>query len=122
MRVAAIVTFISSGCYSSNLVIEMKTLVEWKEKAQDGKDLWRQVRVEVNCSRLNNLYFKHDGTVFVLPDMKTGTTVLKLEGKKWVQAGRVARGCVFLGSGLTFAEFNEQQFKNETVLPKVVFA
>jgi hypothetical protein len=54
--------------------------------------------------------------------LKPGTVVIakKSEGK-WVPAGRVARGCIFLGEGLTWSETNEERFKNEQKWEKPVF-
>jgi hypothetical protein len=87
----------------------MKKLVEWR----DG-DVWRQVNVEVAYSRNNNYWFKHAGTVYVFPLLKEGTEiVMKNTEGKWIKAGRVAFGCIFLGDGKTYYETNNERFLNE---------
>jgi hypothetical protein len=77
----------------------MKSLVEWK----DG-NVWRQVHVVVSYSHKGNCWFKHAGAVYVLADMKEGTKIIMKSGDKWVHAGRVARGCIFLGEGQSYSE------------------
>lgn len=45
--------------------------------------------------------------VFLL--LKEGTEVVsKGADGNWLKVGRVARGCIFLGDGLTWGETNEQ--------------
>jgi len=78
----------------------MKVLIEWK----DGI-VWRQVHVVVCYSRKGNYWFKHADVVYVMPDMKEGTEIIMKSGDKWVHAGRVARGCMFLGEGQSYSEF-----------------
>jgi hypothetical protein len=95
----------------------MKATIEWK-----SGDLWHDAEVEVSFSQHNNYWFKHDGKIFVFAKRMPGCEVLVKEGAKWIRVGRCARGVIFLGEGLTYAETAELKFKNETVLPKVVFA
>jgi hypothetical protein len=96
----------------------MKATIEWK----DG-DVWRQAKVEVKYSRNNNYCFKHDGAVYVFPLLKEGTDVVcKTAEGKWIPAGRITRGGIFLGEGLSFSETNDLKFKNETKWERPIFA
>lgn len=96
----------------------MKAKVEWK----DG-EVWRQASVEVQYSRNNNYWFKHNGAVYVFPLLKEGTeVVMKSAEGKWVKAGRVTRSIIFLGEGLSWSETNERNFKNETKWERPIFA
>lgn len=96
----------------------MKAKLEYR----DG-EVWRQASVEVSYSRNNNYCFKHNGQIFVYPLLKEGTEVVtKTAEGKWIRAGRITKGSIFLGDGLSFSETNDLRFKNETTLPKVIFA
>lgn len=89
----------------------MKALVEWK----DG-DHWHQAHVVVGCSRRENLWFKHEGNVYVMKDLKVGTeVVMQVSVGNWVHAGRVASGCIFLGEGQTYREMQDEQYKKKTL-------
>jgi hypothetical protein len=95
----------------------MKARIEWKEN-----DCWKQVDVQVGYSRNNNCYFKHNGTVFVFSSLKEGTEVVtKTAEGKWIKAGRVTRGGIFLGDGLSYSETNEKMFLDQK-WEKPVFA
>ena len=96
----------------------MKAKLEYR----DG-EVWRQSTVEIGYSRNKNYWFKHNGAVFVYPLLKEGTEVVtKTADGKWVKAGRVTRGCIFLGEGLSFSETNDLRFKNETKWEAPIFA
>jgi hypothetical protein len=97
----------------------MKATVEWK----DG-DAWRQANVELRLSKHGNQYFTHNNVLYVFGSFKEGTEVVSKVGSgSWVQrAGRITRNAVYLGEGLSWNESNEQKFKNEKTLPKLVFA
>jgi hypothetical protein len=85
----------------------MKAQVEWK----DG-DAWKQATVEMKSSRAGNTYFVHVGMVYVLASLREGSEVVtKGANGKWVKAGRVTRGSVFLGEGLSWGETNEQKWE-----------
>jgi hypothetical protein len=78
----------------------LKTKIEWKDGA-----VWRSVSVNVAMSRKGNWFFKHDGKVYVFKEKRQGEQVLVLENGKWVKAGRITRGDIFLGQGLSYGEF-----------------
>jgi hypothetical protein len=90
----------------------MKMLIEWKELDQ----AWRQVKLDVGVSRNGNYWFKHNSVVYVFPDMKIDS--------KWVPAGRIARGCVFIGKAgeETYGEHNTRMFAGMTKWEKPVMA
>ena len=95
----------------------MKKMIEWK----DG-DVWRQVTVEVSYSRNNNYWFKHNGLLYVFPLLKEGIEIIMKNAEgKWLKAGRITRGSIFLGEGLSFSETNDAKFKSETKLEKPIF-
>ena len=87
----------------------MKARLEWK----DG-DVWRQVNIEVKYSRNSNLWFQHNGIFFAFPALKEGAEVVSKNSQgRWVPAGRITRGSIFLGDGLSFSETNELKFKQK---------
>ncbi len=63
-----------------------------------GEKTWRNVQVPVSLSRNGNNVAKYDGKIYVWKNMKEGEQVLSLVGKKWVKAGRITHGTVFIGS------------------------
>lgn len=94
----------------------MKAQIEWK-----NGNAWKQATVELRSSRLGNTFFLHMGAVYVLATLRPGTDVVtKNQEGKWVKAGRVARGCIFLGEGLSWSETNEQRFRDEQKLPELI--
>lgn len=94
----------------------MKSTIEWK----DG-DAWKQVRVELRCSRRNNTFFTLGKEVYVVTDLKVDSDVLVKSEGKWVKAGRVARGVIFLGEGQTYSEYNEELARKNPVWTKPLF-
>ena len=84
----------------------MKVKIEWK----DG-NAWKQSTVEIKCTRNSNLMCEHNGQILVFANLREGAEVVGLEGGKWVKAGRVTRGMIFLGPGLSYSETNEQLFR-----------
>jgi hypothetical protein len=84
----------------------MKAQLEWK----DG-DAWKQAKIEGAISRNNNMWIRHNGLVYVYANLKEGVKVVAKVGDKWVQAGRVTRGIIFLGEGRSYSETIEQKFK-----------
>lgn len=77
-----------------------KRKLEWK----DG-DFWRYVNLQLQTSRNNNYFVKHDGEVYVFTDLKEGRPVVKKVNGKWVQVGRITRyGVIFIGEGLSYSE------------------
>jgi len=99
-------------------ILEMKARIEWK----DG-DPWRQADVQLRCSKRGNQYFTHNGALYVFSSFKEGCEVVtKTKEGPWIRGGRVCRNGIFLGEGLSWSEFHEQKFKNETTFPKVVMA
>ena len=91
-----------------------KITVERKEG-----DIWRQVTVKLTVSRKGNLFFQLEGRLYVLKDLKENTGIVMYDkvnafGPRWVKAGRVVRGIAFLGEGLSYSEYTDRQFKNQT--------
>jgi len=82
-----------------------KILIEWR----DG-NAWKQAHSEIKCTRNSNLSCEHNGQILVFPSLKEGAEVVGLENGKWVKVGRVTRGLIFLGQGLSYSETNEQLF------------
>ena len=95
----------------------MKAQVERK----DG-DAWRQASVQVKYSRRGNNWFSFNGLTYVFKDFKIGSEVLVKTEQGWTKAGRVARGCIFLGEGKTYSETMEEQAFKEGRWAPVVFA
>jgi hypothetical protein len=89
-------------------VYEMKVTIERK----DG-DSWRQVQADLLHTKNNNCAVKHDGGILVFPNLKEGAEVVGLAGGKWTRCGRVTRGLIFLGEGLSYSEMNEELFKGK---------
>jgi hypothetical protein len=93
-------------------------------ESKDG-DIWRNYIVELRASRKGNYYFQHDGKIYVFHENKQGVPVLcKIANDAnahWEKAGRITKyHQVFLGEGLSFSEFNEQNASLEREQP--VFA
>lgn len=63
-----------------------------------GEKTWRNIQVPAAFSRNGNNVAKHDGKIYIWKNMKEGEQVLSLVGKKWVKAGRITHGTVFIGS------------------------
>jgi hypothetical protein len=63
-----------------------------------GDKTWRNVQVQISLSRNGNNVAKYDGKIYVWKNMKESEQVLSLVGKKWVKAGRITHGTVFIGS------------------------
>jgi hypothetical protein len=93
-----------------------KATVQWK-----SGDAWYEAKVKLSYTRNGNFSFKHDGKRYVLADLKNGAEILVLEQGKWMKAGRVAWGILFLGEGETYREHCDRQFAQEKALPTVVF-
>lgn len=74
------------------------------ERQGDGQT-WRSVTVDVHVSLKGNFTFKHDGRVYVFRQKKEGEEVRVLENGKWLKAGRIAHGDVFLGPGISYDEY-----------------
>jgi len=83
-----------------------KITIEWKDGVA-----WKQSSVEIKCTRNNNLMCEHDGQILVFPSLKDGAEVVGLENGKWVKVGRITRGLIFLGQGLSYSETNERLFQ-----------
>jgi hypothetical protein len=97
--------------------ITVKVQVERK----DG-DAWKQTSVQLGYSRNGNCWFRLNGATYVFKDFKVGCEVLVKTEQGWTKAGRVARGCVFLGEGKTYSETMEEQALKEPLWVKPVFA
>jgi len=83
----------------------MKVTLQWK----DG-DVWREVKCELRYSRNGNMFVKHDGKVYVFPNLKEDNDVVtKIDGK-WEKAGRVTSGVIFLGEGESYREYNHRMY------------
>lgn len=61
--------------------------------------------VQLAFSRNGNWDFKHNGKVYVFREKYEGEQVLVLDSGKWVRAGRVTRGVVFLGEEMSSDEY-----------------
>ena len=72
-----------------------------------GEKTWRNIQVSVNLSRNGNNVAKYDGKIYVWKNMKEGEQVLSLVNKKWVKAGRITHGTVFIGSSyeMSYSEY-----------------
>lgn len=76
--------------------------VEWAE----APNLWRRQTVEYAPTyRQDNYKFTFNGALHIFQNFKEATSVLRLVSKKWVKVGRISVGCVFLGDGVSYAEF-----------------
>lgn len=76
--------------------------VEWAE----APNLWRRQTVEYTPTiHQDNFKFMFNDTLHIFQNFKEGTPILKLDDKKWVKVGRISVGCVFLGKGISYAEF-----------------
>lgn len=86
-------------------------------------DTWRQVRVDVHASRNDNIWFKLEGAIYVLKDLREGTEVVTKTAKGWQKAGRVTRGTIFLGpdTDKSFSETMEEQARQNPVCTKPLF-
>jgi len=52
--------------------------------------------------------------VYAFPALKEGAEVVSKNSQgRWLPAGRITRGSIFLGEGLSFTEFNQQAFENK---------
>lgn len=78
----------------------MKVKVEW----QDGQ-VWRSVLTNLTVSRRGNFTFRHDGKVYVFKEKREGSEVMVQAMNGWQKAGRVTRGTVFLGLGISSEEY-----------------
>ncbi len=78
----------------------MKVKVEWRDA-----EVWRSLSVDVKTSRRGNFTFKHAGRVYVFRQKRDGEEVLALENGKWVKTGRITRGDIFLGPGISYDEY-----------------
>lgn len=67
--------------------------------------MWRSVMVNVIVSRSNNYTFRHDGRVYVFKEKREGAEILVLAENEWQKAGRLTRGTVFLGPGISSDEY-----------------
>ena len=63
-----------------------------------GDKTWRNIQVPKTLSRNGNNVAKYDGKIYVWKNMKESEQVLSLVNKKWVKAGRITHGTVFIGS------------------------
>lgn len=72
-----------------------------------GEKTWRNIQVPKTLSRNGNNVAKYDGKIYVWKNMKEGEQVLSLVNKKWVKAGRITHGTVFIGSPyeLSYSEY-----------------
>lgn len=84
----------------------MKLQVEW----HDG-GCWRQSNVQASHTRNGNVMFRHDGKIYVVKDLREKEEVVVKTDGGWMKAGRVARGCVFLGEGESYSEYNERIYR-----------
>jgi hypothetical protein len=73
--------------------------VQWQEGP-----VWQSVMAKVTVSRKGNFTVKHDGKVYVFNEKREGAPVLVLNSGEWVKAGRVTRGSIFLGPGISSSE------------------
>lgn len=80
-----------------------KIIVEWQESTQ----AWRRITVKVLFSQLGNCYFKHNEKIYAFHALKEGAEVVTKENGKWVKAGRISHGDVFLGDGQSYAEWSQ---------------
>lgn len=78
----------------------MRIKLEW----QEGQ-VWYSVMVDVVVSRNGNYTFKYDGKVYVFKEKRDGEQVLILDCGRWVKAGRVTHGIIFLGPGISSDEY-----------------
>jgi len=92
-----------------------KTTIQWR----DG-NAWREAKADLKCTRNSNLSCEHNGQILVFPNLKEGAEVVGLENGKWVKAGRITRGLIFLGPGLSYSETNEQLFRGSN--PREILA
>lgn len=84
---------------------------------KDGS-VWRQIIVKLHSSHKGNLFFRLEGNLYVLKNLKEGTTIIMYDkanafGPRWVKAGRVVRGIAFLGDGESYSEHNDRIFKEQ---------
>jgi hypothetical protein len=86
----------------------MKVKIEWK----DGS-IFHQADAELKHTRNNNGMCMHNGQVLVFPNLKEGAEVVSPVNGKWAKVGRVTRGMIFLGPGLSYSEMNEELFKGK---------
>jgi len=97
--------------------ITVKVQIERK----DG-DASRQTCVDLKYSQRGNNWFTLNGLTYVFKDFKIGCAVLVKTKVGWTQAGRVARGCIFLGEGKTYDETLQEQAEKEERWIRPVFA
>ena len=81
-----------------------KRKLEWK----DG-EVWKQVNLQLQTSRNNNYFVKHNDEVYVFANLKEGQPVVKKVNGKWTQVGRITHGVIFIGEGKSFSETNEEE-------------
>ena len=94
----------------------MKAVIEWKDLESKDVNVWLQSNVELKTSKIGNLFFKHDGILYVLAALKEGVEVVSKIGQgPWIKrAGRVCRNnVIYLGEGKSHAETTTENFANQ---------
>jgi hypothetical protein len=85
-------------------------------------DAWRQTSVQLKFSRRGNNWFSLHGATYVFKDFQQECLVLVKTKEGWAKAGRITRGCIFLGPGKTYSETIEEQAFKEGMCIRPVFA
>jgi len=87
-----------------------KIEIEWQENPQT----WRTATVEYRFTKKDNMSFKFKGKLHVVWNLKEGQKVLQLieneedrEKSGWIVVGRVSHGRIFIGEGMSYAEYCE---------------